>query len=191
METVKIQLSELKPAEKNVRKHTPAQIDEFIKSINSFGVIRPIVVDEDNTILCGNGLYEALIKLGRDTADCKVVSGLSNKQKKKLMLADNKIYSIGVDDYNTIDEILAELGSEGDFEIPGYNPEILEELYGIKSVEASVQENKEKEVAAQQEIAQSSIGEVPTPTAHVQQEREKAMQRKVIICPHCGGTIEC
>ena len=77
MEIVKKPLSELFPSEKNVRKHTQQQIDEFARSINMFGVIRPIVCDESGRILVGHGLYRALAKLGKETADCIVVSGLS------------------------------------------------------------------------------------------------------------------
>ena len=44
--------------EKNVRIHTEQQLREFERSVRMFGQIRPIVVDENNVILAGNGLYE-------------------------------------------------------------------------------------------------------------------------------------
>ena len=90
-----------------------------------FGQIRPIVVDEAGTILAGNGLYEALTAMGRTEADCYVVSGLSEPQKKKLMLADNRIFSLGVDDLQGFDDIIAELD---DFDVPGYDAELLKTL---------------------------------------------------------------
>ena len=61
-------ISELKKPERNVRIHTEQQIKEFERSIKMFGQIRPIVVDENNVILAGNGLYDTLLKMGRDTA---------------------------------------------------------------------------------------------------------------------------
>ena len=58
-----VKLSDLKPLEKNVRKHNDKQIDELVKSVEQFGQTRAMVIDEDNNILIGNGLYFALVKM--------------------------------------------------------------------------------------------------------------------------------
>lgn len=39
------------------------------------------------------------------------------------MLADNRIFSLGIDDTQAFDDIIAEL--DNDFDIPGYDPELL------------------------------------------------------------------
>ena len=44
-------LSELRRPERNVRMHTDKQLKEFRRSIEMFGQIRPIVVDEDGVKL--------------------------------------------------------------------------------------------------------------------------------------------
>ena len=126
MTVIQIPISELRKPDRNVRLHSNKQIAEFKRSVEMFGQIRPIVVDENNVILAGNGLFEALAALGREMADCYVVHGLTETQKKKLMLADNRIFSLGVDDMQAFDEIVAELGS--DFDIPGYDPDLLKTL---------------------------------------------------------------
>lgn len=126
MNITRLPLSVLKKPEKNVRLHSNKQIEEFKRSIEMFGQIRPIVVDDGYTILAGNGLYEALTALGWAEADCYVVTGLSDSEKKKLMLADNRIFSLGVDDMQAFDEIIAEL--DNDFDIPGYDPDLLKTL---------------------------------------------------------------
>ena len=64
-----MKLSDLVKPERNVRIHTEQQIKEFERSIRMFGQIRPIVVDEANTILAGNGLYDTLVKMGFETAE--------------------------------------------------------------------------------------------------------------------------
>ena len=51
MKIVKIPLSDLHPAERNVRIHSEKQIREFTRSLDKFDQIRPIVVDENKTIL--------------------------------------------------------------------------------------------------------------------------------------------
>ena len=48
-----VKLSDLKPLENNVRKHSDKQIDELIKSVEQFGQTRAMVIDEDNNILIG------------------------------------------------------------------------------------------------------------------------------------------
>ena len=195
MEIVRRLLSELTPSEKNVRKHNRRQITEMIKAIDKFGVIRPIVIDENNTILCGHGLYEALVERGNEDAECAVISGLSSAEKKKLMLADNKIYDLGTSDFDAIDEILTEFGLEGDFSVPGYDADYLEDLYGIKSVQKEVTDYALPQAPEQGEtdsdfepIAQSVA---PKPSHSVQEERQNQLSAKrIIMCPHCGEVIE-
>lgn len=126
MNITKVPLASLKLPEKNVRIHSAKQIEEFRRSVEMFGQIRPIVCDESYTILAGNGLYATLMEMGRTEADCYVVKGLSEVEKKKLMLADNRIFSLGMDDLQAFDEILLEL--DNDFDIPGYDSSLLETL---------------------------------------------------------------
>ena len=49
-------LDALKHPKKNVRIHSEQQIRELKRSLEKFGQTRAIVVDEDDTILIGNGL---------------------------------------------------------------------------------------------------------------------------------------
>lgn len=126
MDVVQIRLSELKRPKRNVRMHSQKQIDEYCRSVKKYGQIRPMVIDENNVILVGNGLYETLIALGWETGACVVKSDLSENEKKKLMLADNRIFSLGVDDMAAFDEIIAELA--GDFDVPGYDDNLLNSL---------------------------------------------------------------
>ena len=199
MEYEKRKVSELIPNQNNVRKHNNSQIKEFVKSIEKFDTIRPIVIDENNVILAGHGLCEALKSMGREEADVIVKKGLSENDKKKLLLADNKIFSLGIDDYGVIESILTELGEKSDFDIPGYDSDTLEELYGIKGVEQEVAENgtpvsKALEGMATEGDDKKDDGEVkdaedPKPSKAVEKAREEAGDRKFVICPNCGERI--
>lgn len=126
MKTVKVNIAELKHPEKNVRIHTEKQIKELQKSIKMFGQIRPVIVDENNVILAGNGLVQALKEMGQETVDVLPMKNLSENDKKKLMIADNRIYTLGYDDNEAIFEILSSL--DGDFDVPGYEEEVLQDL---------------------------------------------------------------
>ena len=126
MKITKMKIDSLKIPERNVRIHTEKQIEEFVRSINMFGQIRPVVVDEDNRVLAGNGLIAALKKAGIDEADVYKISDLSENQKKKLMIADNKIFNLGIENLDTLTDFLHELGN--DLDVPGYDEEILKTM---------------------------------------------------------------
>ena len=175
-----------------------------MRSLESFGQIRPIVVDEDNTILAGNGLYAALMAKGETSADCYVMTGLSENEKKKLMLADNKIYSLGVDDMDVFEQFLKELGD--DLEIPGYDEELLKTItadledvdemlsgYGTvteqtKQQIASTAEKYEAQSAQHAEAAEEIKPASPAPVTPAEGPQE-ALPKRFIQCPKCGERI--
>ena len=203
-----VKLSDLKPLEKNVRKHNDKQIDELIKSVEQFGQTRAIVIDEDNNILIGNGLYFALVKMNKAEVQCYRKTGLSEVEKKKLILSDNKIYGLGADDYDEINNYIQEITGMGDFEIAGYDKFILEQMtatdeqveeaisnYGVVTDTKFIQEEpkqevtnsyveKEPEVKNESEIKNEQVTMV-TETKVGAEKNEK----KDIICPSCGEMI--
>ena len=63
MQETVMRIADLKEPERNVRIHTDKQLKEFEKSIRMFGQLRPIVIDENNMILAGNGLYMTLKRM--------------------------------------------------------------------------------------------------------------------------------
>ena len=210
MKVVKKALSALRRPERNVRIHSDTQITEFKRSIEMFGQIRPIVIDESGTILAGNGLYEALSALGRTEADCYVAAGLSESQKKKLMLADNRIFSLGVDDLQGFDEIIAGLD---DLDVPGYDEELLKTLtadledademlagYGIIDDSAKAEmkkaaeryEQKDAEYTQGAEEIKPAAAPVAAPAPSVEaavEDRAQELDRRYIVCPKCGEKI--
>ena len=211
MKVTKMKISELKCPEKNIRIHTEKQIQEFSRSVNMFGQIRPIVVDEDNTILCGNGLYATLVHMGMESADVYKVTGLSEQQKKKLMIADNKIFGLGIDDLDTFNQFLEDL--KEDLDIPGYDKEILESMvaeaeeiteriseYGtideseIEAIRAS-KERKEALIEKSLNNAEGDDGsddDTDTSDQNNAQQTESsdpADVQKFVVCPDCGCKI--
>ena len=204
MKIVKKKLTDLHPAERNVRIHSEKQVTEFVRSLESFGQIRPIVVDEDNTILAGNGLYAALMAKGETDADVLVMKGLTPNEKKKLMLADNKIYSLGVDDMEVFEEFLKDLGD--DIDIPGYDEELLktitadlEDVDEMLSGYGTVTEQTKQQIAstaekydAQESVHASAAEEIkpsdPAPESPSEGHGEP-LPKRFIQCPKCGEKI--
>ena len=88
-----MRLSEIKPYKKNAKKHDETQIKNVMQSIKEFGVVQPIVIDRNNTIIIGHCRYEAMKRLGYDELqeDWVKVVELSDEEAEKLRLLDNKL----------------------------------------------------------------------------------------------------
>lgn len=89
MQLITKKLAELHPYANNPRKNDKA-VQAIVESITQCGYIAPIIVDEDGVILAGHTRYKALKKLGKTEAECIVRAGLTEEQKKKYRLLDNK-----------------------------------------------------------------------------------------------------
>ena len=200
MNVVKMPLAALRKPERNVRMHTEKQLVELERSVRMFGQIRPIVVDEALTILAGNGLYETLLRMGWEEGDVLQMEGLTENQKKKLMLADNKIYGLGVDDLESFDIFLEEL--KDDLDIPGFDESLLRSMVSqAGEVSEKLQEygtlddEEIEELKAARErkdlLMTSGTAEEPeedeTESAAADEEREPV--RKFVVCPHCGEKV--
>ena len=198
----KMPLSSLQRPEQNVRMHTEKQLKEFERSVSMFGQLRPIVADEAGVILAGNGLFETLIRLDWKEADVLQVEGLTENQKKKLMLADNKIFGLGVDDLETFDAFLVDL--KDDLDIPGFDEDLLksmvaqaEEVTEKLQEYGTLDEDEIEEIKAAGErkdlymtTGVADKGEADKPKEDVPgQEEPKEPVRQYVVCPHCGEKI--
>ena len=209
MKQLTLKLSELVRPERNIRIHAEKQLEEFERSVRMFGQIRPIVVDEKNTILAGNGLYETLLRMGEEQALVYKYEDLTESQKKKLMIADNKIFSLGIENLDTLNEFLEELN--GDLDIPGFDEEILKQMvadadevtekiseYGtldeeeIQQIKEANEKREQKELESASEegkaIVQTDLPQQGGQSATMESP-ESAETRRFVICPKCGEQI--
>ena len=210
MEIKRMKLADLVIPEKNIRIHTEQQLKEFERSVRMFGQIRPIVIDENRIILAGNGLYATLLRMGETEADVYQYFDLTENQKKKLMIADNKIFSLGIENLNTLNDFLEEL--HDDLDIPGYDSEILKQMvseaeditekiseYGTLDDEEikEIKERNERQAMEQPKPVFDSTNNSnqqttpATASEPIQEEEDEqtADIRKFVICPKCGEKI--
>ena len=199
MEQLRMKLTELRPPERNVRIHTARQLKEFERSVKMFGQIRPIVVDENNVILAGCGLYETLTNMGITEADVYKFTDLSENQKKKLMIADNKIFNLGVENIDTLNTFIEEMAD--DLDIPGYDQEILEQMvadadevtehlstYGTITQEEAdtIREKGAKPIETRLPTPRAPKDTPPNTEAAPEVTDDDATY---IVCPKCGERI--
>lgn len=122
-----LKLADIKPYENNPRQNDQA-VEAVKESIKQCNYIAPIIVDENNFILAGHTRYKALKELGRKEAEVLIVSGLSEAQKKKYRLLDNKTNELASWDIDLLEIELEDIDFEGfDF---GFDTET-EEITGV------------------------------------------------------------
>ena len=84
-------LTELKPDPKNPRSHSPRQVKQIAKSIDTFGFNVPILIDASDKIIAGHGRALAALKLGWTEVPTICLEHLTDAQARAYMIADNRL----------------------------------------------------------------------------------------------------
>ncbi len=87
--------SDIKLNSSNPRIIKDDKYKKLVKSLKEFpqmADVRPVVIDETNTILGGNMRYKAMIEAGWDDIPVKQVKGWTEEQKKEFIVKDNLGY---------------------------------------------------------------------------------------------------
>lgn len=159
-----IRIEDLRPYPNNSRIHTSSQIEHLRDSIKTFGIIKPILIDEENTILAGHGIFYAAKSENYKEVPCLRNSTLSEAQKKAYIIADNKLSDMSYFDMNIVMDELKTL-DELDFDVFvtgfDYDELLSDDLSAIDSFfEEKTKVSKEK------------------------------VDSKTIVCPACGEKID-
>lgn len=202
MNVTKRKIADLRPATLNVRKHPEKQIEELTRSYEMFGQYRPLVISAEGEILVGNGLYEAMKRLGAEDIEViELPADTPKKYKEKLMLADNKTFQLGTDNLENIDIIF---NSMNEFNIPGFDEETLKELYGLLDAPTEVSGVgivSDETIERINQVNENRIANPPTEP--IKSDKQSAYEAPVnapaatqtehsgsyINCPHCGAKI--
>ena len=131
MELQTLEIKDIHPYERNARKNDKA-VDAVAKSIEQCSYVAPIVVDENHVILAGHTRWKALKKLGRTECECIVKDGLTEEQKKKYRLLDNKTNELADWDFDLLAEELEGLDFgdlQLDWGVSQQEPEVVEDNY--------------------------------------------------------------
>lgn len=107
---------ELIPYANNPRNNDDA-VDYVANSIREFGFKNPVIVDKDNTVVCGHTRLKAAKKLGIKEVPCIIADDLTEQQIDAFRLADNKVSEIATWDF---DKLEMELESITDIDMPEF-----------------------------------------------------------------------
>lgn len=108
MEIIELKLKDIIPYEKNPRNNREA-IKYVTESIKQFGFKNPIILDENNVIICGHTRYASAKKLKLESVPCIIADDLSEEQVKAFRLADNKVSEYAIWDLDLLNEELSNI----------------------------------------------------------------------------------
>ena len=89
MKTKEIEIQKLKPAEYNPRQITKKQYNDLKDSVEKFGLVDPIILNKDMTVIGGHQRLKVCKDLNYDKISC-VVLDLSKEQERELNIRLNK-----------------------------------------------------------------------------------------------------
>lgn len=141
MEIRRVKLGELVPYENNPRNNDKA-VEAVAESIYQCGYCSPIVVDEDYVILAGHTRLKALQLLEWNEAEVCIKRGLSEEQKRKYRILDNKTNELSAWDIAKLEQELQGLDF-GDFDF-GFDASVLADTDNGEVVEDVIPVEAEK-----------------------------------------------
>ena len=84
-------IGDLIPYVNNSRTHSDEQVTQLASSIQEFGFTNPVLIDEKDGLIAGHGRVLAARKIGIEEIPAIIVDGLTEAQKKALVIADNQL----------------------------------------------------------------------------------------------------
>jgi ParB-like chromosome segregation protein Spo0J len=123
-----IAVDDLKPYEKNNKKHEDFDIGEIAKSISKYEMIDPVGIwGKDNTIVEGHGRVLACKQLGIDKVPCIRLDHLTDEQRREYAIVHNKSQELALYDFDNLADELADLDlSDFDFDFGIYEEKDLD-----------------------------------------------------------------
>jgi DNA modification methylase len=106
-------LNRLIPYARNARTHDEAQVAEIAGSIRAFGFSNPILAGPEGDVIAGHGRLAAARRLALPQVPVIVLAGLSEIERRQLVLADNRIALNAGWDAEMLNLELADLSSLG------------------------------------------------------------------------------
>jgi len=89
MKIKEIEIQKLKPAEYNPRQITKKQYNDLKESVEKFGLVDPIILNKDMTVIGGHQRLKVCKDLNYDKISC-VVLDLSKEEERELNIRLNK-----------------------------------------------------------------------------------------------------
>jgi DNA modification methylase len=113
----------------NARLHPAEHVQQIANSVVTHKLNRPILADENDVILAGEGLWQALRLLGYELVPVQVLRHLTETQKRTFLIADNQLAANSSWDDETLRLTVQKLEQElVDLNVLGFSPRELDRI---------------------------------------------------------------
>lgn len=154
-EYIDIDIKDLKEFNKNPRKISKKELEKLKRSLDTFGYVEPVIIDELNILIGGHQRVKALKELKyKEPLKAIRITGYTEEEKKALNIALNKIS--GEWDMELLEEMLKDLKElDFDLDLTGFDDEDFKEL-NLKFEE----EKTEEELNEVPEVSREAVSEL-------------------------------
>ena len=140
-------IRDLIPYVNNSRTHSDEQVTQLASSMKEFGFTNPVLIDEKDGLIAGHGRVLAARKIGIEEIPAIIVDGLTEAQKKALVIADNQL-ALNAD--WDIDKLKLEVETLGeldfDLDLLGFDDDFLKDLMADPIEQGKTDEDSVPEV---------------------------------------------
>jgi hypothetical protein len=127
-------IGELQPHPGNPRR---GALDEIANSLNEFGQLRPIIVDEESTIVAGNHTWKAAQDLGWSHIAVMPNEFGSPNEATAYLLGDNRLSDLGDYERSELVELLTEVEASAAWSGTGYTQDDLDHYRSLDEAAAA------------------------------------------------------
>ena len=129
MQIEEMPIDELINDPNNARKHGERNMEAIINSLDAFGQQKPIVIDQQNKVVAGNGTLQAAKALGWIKIKA-VRTDLKDEKQTAFAIADNRTAELAEWDAEILAKQLEVLGE--DVGMTGYDDAEIADMVGIE-----------------------------------------------------------
>lgn len=105
-----LKIDDLKFMANNVRNHPAHQLEALAESIRNFGFLNPILINQENEIIAGNGRAEAARLAGLEEIPAIRIESLTPEQERAYAIIENKITESGTWNYELLNTEIEAIG---------------------------------------------------------------------------------
>lgn len=179
-------INEIVGYEKNVIDHSDVQ--NLVRSIESFGFKIPILINNKNVIIAGHGRLLAAKQLGLTELPTIDASDLTEEQQRLFRVADNKTSKDSSWNMENLQSELDELASSGaDFIQSGFSQIEIDDFFSNDFQESDDEDVEENFEEAKFEDPKKEQKEEEK---KVEPKKNDRSEVKSINCPKCGENIQ-
>lgn len=143
---IRIPLAELTLDPTNARLHSDRQLSEFAQVLERFGQQKPIVIDDRNVVLAGNGTVLAAKRVGWESILCLRTTIKDEAERQAYAIADNRIGDLSEFDEEILTTKLRTLSAKDLLKGTGFDDDELQELNDLLAPDAAAEKTASRSI---------------------------------------------